>query len=329
MAVGRGKSGVEQGRACSHLRTIRAAQPEPGPTDASRLAELRFRALAEAIPVIVWTADAEGSIDWYSRRWYEYTGQSPEEAQGWGWQAVPHPDDFLTLMRKWPEAIASGAPFEMECRMRRRDGVYHWFLCRAESVRDPDGTVLRWYGSTIDIDQQKTALDRTKRVGQTLQEIFLPTSLPQRPTLRMDAVYLPAERDAPIGGDWFDAFETPTGESYFDRRRRRHGWMHRSSSGGCAGDLHPRVPGFQSAHARTGRPYLTPSGLRHDRHRAGRLSRRRPPRDDPCSAGHPTPMLAVRGDTLAQILPGGGLRWVPGFRSTSKRIASRSKPMRS
>ena len=97
--------------------------------------ERRFHALAEAIPVMCWTADAEGSIDWYNRRWYEYTGQTPEEAVGWGWQAAHHPDDFFEVMRKWPHSINSGERFEMEFRLRRHDGVFHWFLTRAEPMR--------------------------------------------------------------------------------------------------------------------------------------------------------------------------------------------------
>jgi PAS domain S-box-containing protein len=171
--------------------------------------ERRFRVLAEAIPVICWTSDAAGWIDWYNHRWTEFTGQTPEEASGWGWQAAHHPDDFLEVMRKWPHSIATGDRFEMEFRLRRHDGVFHWFLTRAEPLRDQDGKVVRWYGSNIDIDAQKKAHERTKRVAETLQDVFLPKDLPQRPGLRLDAVYLPAEKDALVGGDWFDAFELP------------------------------------------------------------------------------------------------------------------------
>ena len=177
--------------------------------------ERRFRALGEAIPVICWTADAAGWIDWYNRRWFEYTGQSPEEAEGWGWQAAHHPDDFLEVMRRWPHSIATGEPFEMEFRLRRADGVFHWFLTRAEPLRDGGGAVVRWYGSNVDIDAQKLALERTKRIAEALQEVFLPKQLPQLPDLRFDAVYLPAEKDAHVGGDWFDAFELPDGRVVF------------------------------------------------------------------------------------------------------------------
>jgi PAS domain S-box-containing protein len=178
-------------------------------------AEDQFRALVESVPVIVWTADAEGWIDWYSQRWYEYTGQSYEDSLGWGWQAAHHPDDFLDVMRRWPNALATGEPIEIEFRLRKRDGSFHWFLTRAEPFRDEAGNVVRWYGTCVDIDAQKFTLARSKRIAETLHDIFLPKQLPQFSDLRLDAVYLPAEKDALIGGDWYDAFELPDGRLAF------------------------------------------------------------------------------------------------------------------
>jgi PAS domain S-box-containing protein len=177
--------------------------------------ERRFRALANAIPVVCWTADAQGWIDWYNDRWYEYTGQTKDESLGWGWQAAHHPDDFLAVMRSWPRSIETGESFEMEYRLRRHDGVFHWFLTRIEPLRDADGKIVRWYGSNVDIDAQKLALERTKRVAETLQDIFLPKQLPQFPDIRLDALYLPAEKDSLIGGDWFDAVALPDGRLMF------------------------------------------------------------------------------------------------------------------
>jgi PAS domain S-box-containing protein len=177
--------------------------------------ERKFRALANAIPVICWTADAQGWIDWYNARWYEYTGQTKDEALGWGWQAAHHPDDFLDVMRRWPRSIETGESFEMEFRLRRHDGVFHWFLTRIEPLRDAGGTIVRWYGSNVNIDAQKLALERTKRVAETLQDIFLPKQLPQFPDIRLDALYLPAEKDSLVGGDWFDAVALPDGRLMF------------------------------------------------------------------------------------------------------------------
>ncbi|HEY5426926.1 MAG TPA: PAS domain-containing protein [Candidatus Tumulicola sp.] len=178
-------------------------------------AEDQFRALAESVPVIVWTADANGWIDWYSQRWYEFTGQSYEDSIGWGWQAAHHPDDFLEVMRRWPNALATGEPIEIEFRLRKHDGTFHWFLTQAEPFRDESGKVVRWYGTCVNIDGQKFTLERSKRIAETLHDIFLPHQLPQFSDLRLDAVYLPAEKDALIGGDWYDAFELPDGRLIF------------------------------------------------------------------------------------------------------------------
>ncbi len=181
----------------------------------AQTAQERFRVLSEAIPVIVWSSDAQGWIDWYNGRWYEYTGQTHQEARGWGWQAAHHPEDLPEVMRRWPQSIATGEPFEMEFRLRRHDGVFHWFLTRAEPLRDETGTVVRWYGSNVDIEEQKKALERSKRIAETLQDVFLPKDLPQFEHLRIDGAYIAAERDALVGGDWYDAFELPDGRVTF------------------------------------------------------------------------------------------------------------------
>lgn len=173
--------------------------------------ENEFRALGEAVPQILWTAGPTGDIDWYNRGWYDYTGQTPEEAAGWGWQAVHHPDDFPEVMRRWPESVATGQPFEMEFRLRGQDGAYRWFLTRGRPYRDGAGRIARWFGTNTDIDDQKRAAERSQRIAQTLQEIFLPEELPQRDDVQFDAIYMPAESDALIGGDWYDSLTLPDG----------------------------------------------------------------------------------------------------------------------
>jgi PAS domain S-box-containing protein len=171
--------------------------------------------LAESVPAIVLRTEPSGWINWYNHRWYSFTGQTREEAAGWGWQTAHHPEDFLRVMEEWPKALATGAPIEIEFRLKRYDGVYHWHLARVEPVRDDKGTILSWYGTVVDIEAQKRALERTKRVAETLQEAFLPQALPQRVNLRIDANYVSAEEDALVGGDWYDAFELPGGAIAF------------------------------------------------------------------------------------------------------------------
>jgi PAS domain S-box-containing protein len=174
-------------------------------------AEQRFQIVAEIVPQMVWTADKRGSVEWYNQRWYDYTGQKQGEALGAGWQQTYHPDDLPRVLQEWPRWIAAGKRFDFETRIRRGDGKFRWFLVRAEALRDASGRVTRWYGTNTDIDDQKRVLQRTTRVAETLQSAFLPGRLPVRPNLRFDALYLPAGREALVGGDWYDAFELPDG----------------------------------------------------------------------------------------------------------------------
>jgi PAS domain S-box-containing protein len=177
-----------------------------------KAAERRFHVLAEIVPQMVWTADPTGWFDWYNQRYFDHTGQSLKESAGWGWQGVVHPHDLPRVMKDWPRSIATGEPFEMEARIRHSDGSYRWFLVRAQPSRDEIGAVARWYGTCTDIDDQKRALQQTVKAAETLQTALLPGRLPVRPDLHFDALYLTAEREALIGGDWYDAFELPTGQ---------------------------------------------------------------------------------------------------------------------
>lgn len=174
-------------------------------------ADTRLQAFLQAVPQIVWTADATGWIDWYNDRWFEYTGQTPAEAEGWGWQNAHHPDDFLHVMELWPRSIETGEPFELEFRLRGRDGTYHWFLTRCEPLRNDAGEIVRWYGSNTDIEVQKRAHERSSRIAVTLQQAFLPEHLPTHRDLRFDGIYKSAESEALVGGDWYDAIDLPDG----------------------------------------------------------------------------------------------------------------------
>jgi PAS domain S-box-containing protein len=115
----------------------------------------RYQNLAEAIPQIVWTARPDGAVDYYNRRWFEYTGLSAEKTAGWGGQNVLHPDDLPLTMDEWQKAIHTGDPYEMECRLKKADGSYRWYLVRAVPERDGDDKVVAWLGTSTDIDEQK------------------------------------------------------------------------------------------------------------------------------------------------------------------------------
>ena len=173
--------------------------------------ENEFKALAEAVPQIVWTADASGSIEWYNHGWYDYTGQTRDEATGWGWQGVLHPEDFPKIMKQWTEGLEIGEKLEMEFRLRGRDGRFRWFLTLVNPYKDESGKIVRWFGTNTDIHERKQNFERSNRIAQTLQEVFLPERLPQTPSITFDALYVPAESDALVGGDWYDAFTLDDG----------------------------------------------------------------------------------------------------------------------
>jgi PAS domain S-box-containing protein len=171
--------------------------------------------LSESVPPIVFRTDAAGWINWYNHRWYEYTGQTPEEAAGWGWQTAIFPVDFQRIINTWPSAIETGQPATFDYRLRRSDGIYQWHLSQVEPVRDEKGSIIGWCGTITNIEVQKQTLERAKRVADSLQDAFLPQSLPTRGYLRLDASYVAAETDALVGGDWYDAFDLPDGRLCF------------------------------------------------------------------------------------------------------------------
>jgi formate hydrogenlyase transcriptional activator len=121
-----------------------------------------LQALIDMSPAILWRARPDGSIDFLNRRFYDYTGQSPKEAYGWGWQVIIHPEDLAQAMQLWREVLASGQPGEMEVRMRRFDAVYRWFLIRAVPTRDGQGSITSWFGSNIDIEDRKQAEEQLR-----------------------------------------------------------------------------------------------------------------------------------------------------------------------
>jgi PAS domain S-box-containing protein len=119
--------------------------------------ERRYRALAQAVPHIVWTARPDGVVDYFNQRWFEYTGRSVEQASG-SWLGILHADDLERCRTCWEDAMRSGDMFEAECRLQRAsDGAFRWHLCRAVPERSPSGQILSWVGTFTDIDDQKHA----------------------------------------------------------------------------------------------------------------------------------------------------------------------------
>ncbi len=121
-------------------------------------------------PALIHTALPDGNIDFFNRRWLEYLGLTLEDVQGWRWTAAIHPEDVAGIVEKWRTSLATGEPFEAETRVRRADGVYRWFLHRKVALRDDCGKIVRWYGSSIDIEDRKQAEDALRRSEAYLAE---------------------------------------------------------------------------------------------------------------------------------------------------------------
>jgi PAS domain S-box-containing protein len=140
--------GVERKRAEEDLRSA---------LDEIQKSESKLRQVIDAIPALAWCNLPDGSNEFLNKGWHEYTGLSEEESHGWGWRTAFHPDDLPPLMEKWMKMLTSGEPDEVEARLRRHDGAYRWFLIRAEPFRDESGDIVRWYGTSTDIEDRKRA----------------------------------------------------------------------------------------------------------------------------------------------------------------------------
>jgi len=133
--------------------------------------EARLRRIIDTIPTLAWCSLPDGTGEFWNRRWHEYTGLTPEAVRGWGWQDAIHPEDLKEITDKWLGFLASGQPGEVEGRLRRFDGVYRWFLFRAEPLRDESGNILNWYGTDTDIDDRKRAEGELEKAFEQIKRL--------------------------------------------------------------------------------------------------------------------------------------------------------------
>lgn len=131
---------------------------------ALRESEERFRNLAESMPQIVWSADVDGSVDYYNQRWAEFSGITQTDGQGWGWQPVLHPEDQQRTLEAWQQSVQTGEIYECEHRLMRFDGEFRWYLSRGVPVRDQGGNIVKWYGTATDIHEQKLATTEREKL---------------------------------------------------------------------------------------------------------------------------------------------------------------------
>ncbi|SNC77291.1 PAS domain S-box-containing protein [Hymenobacter gelipurpurascens] len=141
-------------------------------TEALRQSEEYFRFLSESVPQIIWTAEADGQVDYFNERLFEVTGLRPADCLGpSAWANILHPDDQQRSLAIWQAAASTGSQYEIEYRFASRTGGYRWFLGRAEPLRNEEGEVLRWFGSCTDIDDVKQTQQLMQQQNTQLTQI--------------------------------------------------------------------------------------------------------------------------------------------------------------
>jgi formate hydrogenlyase transcriptional activator len=137
-----------------------------------RASERKYRDLIDTTPAFVHTALPNGDVDFYNRGWLEYVGLPLTDLLGWGWTCMIHPEDVEAIVPKWRAALEAGEPFVGESRVRRADGEYRWFLHREEPLRNEAGEIVKWYGSSIEIQERKIAEQRIREQETELRQIL-------------------------------------------------------------------------------------------------------------------------------------------------------------
>ncbi len=137
--------------------------------EALRESESKFRDLADNMSQFAWVTDPSGSIFWYNKRWFDYTGTTLEEMEGWGWKNVHHPDHIDRVLKRWQSCLAAGEVWEDTFPLRSKTGEYRWFLSLAHPIRDEDGNILRWFGTNTDVTETKNAEDALRSSEEQLR----------------------------------------------------------------------------------------------------------------------------------------------------------------
>lgn len=140
--------------------------------NALRSSEQRLQQLANTIPQLAWMADPEGWIHWYNDRWYDYTGTTPAQMEGWGWQSVHDAEALPTVIARWRASIESGEPFQMTFPLRGRDGRFRPFFTLVAPLKDADGKVVQWFGTNTDVSPLQEAQQALRDNDQRKDEFL-------------------------------------------------------------------------------------------------------------------------------------------------------------
>src|SRR6267143_1252132 len=130
---------------------------------------LNAQLLVDSIPALIHTGRPDGYLDYFNKPWLEYLGVTLDKVAGWNWTAYVHPEDVEGIVAKWRACLATGETFEYETRVRSANGDYRWMFHRKVPLRDANGNIVKWYGSSLDIDERKTAEEQLRRNAEELQ----------------------------------------------------------------------------------------------------------------------------------------------------------------
>lgn len=178
--------------------------------------EEKFKQLIQRLPQLVWITTPDGHCDFMNKRWVDFTGIPEIEQLGMGWLNQIHPDDKTELLNEWGKAVKSSSIFHMEFRIRRYDGVYHWFDTRAVPLLNLDGNIIKWFGSNTDIQEERNVREALRQSEEKYRLISTVTS---------DYMFsTQINSDGSLSHNWVaGAFENIT-EFPFDEYVSKGGW---------------------------------------------------------------------------------------------------------
>jgi PAS domain S-box-containing protein len=140
--------------------------------EALRESEEKFRLLANNMSQLAWIMDDKGWVFWFNQRWYEYTGTTFEEMQGWGWQKVHHPDHVKRVLQSKKQSVDSGEVWDELFPLRSKEGEYRWFLTRAVPLKDENGKIIHWLGTNTDVTHQRNIEMRLKNDNKLFEDLL-------------------------------------------------------------------------------------------------------------------------------------------------------------
>jgi PAS domain S-box-containing protein len=143
------------------MPVMAAPRPESEP--------LNIQLLVDSIPALIHTARPDGYLDYFNKPWLEYLGVTLDKVAGWNWTAFIHPEDVAGIVAQWRACLATGEIFEYETRVRRANGEYRWMYHHKAPLRNERGNIVKWYGSSLDIDERKSAEQQLRRNATELQ----------------------------------------------------------------------------------------------------------------------------------------------------------------